>query len=85
MIRFIGSFFGAIFTAVTLGVLFGALTIGAIFWMYSRDLPSHDSLAQYSPPTISVSISMLFRVMSEPFSGGFCKVGLEDRRCLEPD
>lgn len=53
MIRFIGSFFGAIFTAVTLGLLFGALSVGAIFWMYSADLPSHESLAQYTPPTIS--------------------------------
>ena len=53
MVRFIGSFFGAIFTMVTLGLLFGALTIGAIFWMYSSDLPSHESLARYTPPTIS--------------------------------
>lgn len=53
MVRFIGSFFGAIFTAITLGLLFGALTIGAIFWIYSSDLPSHESLAQYTPPTIS--------------------------------
>lgn len=30
-----------------------ALTVGAVFWMYGRDLPSHESLAQYSPPTIS--------------------------------
>lgn len=30
-----------------------ALTVGAIFWMYGRDLPSHESLAQYKPPTIS--------------------------------
>ena len=53
MIRFIGSFFGAIFTALTLGTVFGALTIGGIFYSYSRDLPSHESLAQYTPPTIS--------------------------------
>ena len=53
MIRFVGSFFGAIFTALTLGVLFGALTIGGIFYSYTRDLPSHESLAQYTPPTIS--------------------------------
>ena len=53
MLRFIGSFFGAIFTAVTLGILFAALTVGGIFYMYSRDLPSHESLAQYAPPTIS--------------------------------
>lgn len=30
-----------------------ALTIGAVFWMYGRDLPNHEQLAQYSPPTIS--------------------------------
>jgi len=53
VLRFIGSFFGAIFTMITLGAFFGALTVGAIFWMYSSDLPSHESLAQYTPPTIS--------------------------------
>ena len=53
VLRFIGSFFGAIFTLVTLGILFAALTVGGVFWMYSRDLPSHESLAQYKPPTIS--------------------------------
>ena len=53
MIRFIFSFFGAIFTLVTMGVVMVALTIGGVFWMYSRDLPSHESLAQYKPPTIS--------------------------------
>ncbi|GAA6158304.1 PBP1A family penicillin-binding protein [Ruegeria sp. HU-ET01832] len=53
MIRFIFSIFGAIFSLVTLGVFMAALVIGAIFWMYGRDLPSHESLAQYKPPTIS--------------------------------
>ncbi len=53
MVRFVGSFFGAIFTALTLGTLFAALTIGAVFYGYTRDLPSHESLAQYTPPTIS--------------------------------
>jgi len=53
VLRFVGSFFGAIFTLVTLGLLFVALSIGAVFYMYSRDLPSHESLAQYTPPTIS--------------------------------
>ncbi|KUJ82095.1 penicillin-binding protein 1A [Ruegeria profundi] len=53
MIRFILSFFGAIFSLVTLGIFMAALVIGAIFWMYGRDLPSHESLAQYKPPTIS--------------------------------
>ncbi|SDC88846.1 penicillin-binding protein 1A [Ruegeria marina] len=53
MIRFILSFFGAIFSLVTLGIFMVALTIGGIFWMYGRDLPSHESLAEYKPPTIS--------------------------------
>ena len=38
---------------LTMGIMMVALTIGAIFWMYGRDLPSHESLAQYKPPTIS--------------------------------
>ncbi|WP_170329147.1 penicillin-binding protein 1A [Ruegeria arenilitoris] len=53
MIRFILSVFGAIFSLVTLGIFMAALVVGAIFWMYGRDLPSHESLAQYKPPTIS--------------------------------
>ena len=65
MLRFIGSFFGAIFTAVTLGILFAALSIGGIFYMYSRDLPSHESLAQYTPPTISRIYSGEGRIIDE--------------------
>ncbi|KUJ80788.1 penicillin-binding protein [Ruegeria marisrubri] len=53
MIRFVLSIFGALFSLFTLGVLMVALTIGGVFWIYGRDLPSHESLAQYKPPTIS--------------------------------
>ncbi|WP_432816838.1 penicillin-binding protein 1A [Sulfitobacter sp. JB4-11] len=53
MFRFILSFFGGIFTTLTMGIFMVALTLGAVFWMYGRDLPSHESLAQYTPPTIS--------------------------------
>ncbi|WP_147104383.1 penicillin-binding protein 1A [Tateyamaria sp. syn59] len=53
MFRFILSFFGGIFTTVTMGVAMIALSVGAVFWMYGRDLPSHESLAQYQPATIS--------------------------------
>ena len=53
MLRFILSFFGSIFTLVTLGLAAVALSIGAVFWIYGQDLPSHESLAQYKPPTIS--------------------------------
>ncbi len=53
MLRFILSIFGAVFSTLTLGIGVVALSIGAIFWVYGRDLPSHESLAQYQPPTIS--------------------------------
>ncbi|WP_333685197.1 penicillin-binding protein 1A [Pontibaca methylaminivorans] len=53
MIRFILSIFGAIFSLLTLGVAIIALGLGAVFWIYGRDLPSHESLKQYKPPTIS--------------------------------
>jgi len=48
LFRVILSFFGAIFAWVVTAAFFAALTIGAIFWIYSRDLPSHEQLAQYS-------------------------------------
>ena len=53
MFRFILSFFGGIFTTLTMGIAMIALSVGAVFWMYGRDLPSHESLAQYQPATIS--------------------------------
>jgi penicillin-binding protein 1A len=65
VVRFVGSFFGAIFTALTLGALFAALSVGAVFWMYGRDLPSHESLAQYTPPTISRVYSGEGRIIDE--------------------
>ena len=65
MVRFILSFFGAIFTTITLGLIAAALTIWAVFWMYGRDLPSHASLAQYKPPTISRIYSTEGRIIDE--------------------
>ncbi|EBA09043.1 penicillin-binding protein 1A [Sagittula stellata] len=65
MTRFIFSFFGGIFAVVTMGTMMIALTIGAIFWMYGRDLPSHEHLAQYTPPTISRIYSQEGRVIDE--------------------
>jgi penicillin-binding protein 1A len=53
VLRFILSFFGTIFSWVTTGAFLLALAIGGIFWMYGRDLPNHEALAQYTPPTIS--------------------------------
>ena len=65
MFRFILSFFGGIFTTLTMSIAMVALTIGAIFWMYGRDLPSHESLAQYTPPTISRIYSGQGRLIDE--------------------
>ncbi len=65
MLRFTGSFFGAIFTMVTMGLLFAALTVGGVFYMYSRDLPSHDFLTTYAPKTISRIYSAEGRIMDE--------------------
>ena len=65
MIRFILSTFGGLFSMLTIGALMAALTIGAVFWMYGRDLPSHESLAQYKPPTISRIYSGEGRIVDE--------------------
>ncbi|WP_058314231.1 penicillin-binding protein 1A [Cognatishimia activa] len=53
MIRFVLSFFGSLFTLITMGVALVAISIGAVFYVYGQDLPSTEALAQYSPPTIS--------------------------------
>ena len=53
MVRFVFSFLGTIFSLVTTGMFLAALVVGGVLWMYSRDLPNHETLAQYTPPTIS--------------------------------
>ncbi|KGJ05057.1 penicillin-binding protein 1A [Paracoccus halophilus] len=65
MFRVILSFFGAIFAWIVTGVIFMALIVGAVFWIYSRDLPSHEQLAQYSPKTISRIYSGEGRLIDE--------------------
>jgi membrane carboxypeptidase/penicillin-binding protein len=65
MLRFILSFLGGIFSWVTIALVMFALTVGAIFWMYGRDLPNHEQLAQYAPPTISRIYSGEGRMMDE--------------------
>jgi len=65
VLRFILSIFGWFFSFVTIGAMMAALTIGAIFWMYGRDLPNHEQLAQYAPPTISRIYSGEGRLMDE--------------------
>lgn len=65
MLRAIFTFFGTIFTWITLSLLAVALLVGGVFWAYSRDLPSHEQLAQYSPPTISRVYSGEGRIIDE--------------------
>ncbi|SEK42292.1 penicillin-binding protein 1A [Pacificibacter marinus] len=65
MARFIFSFFGTIFSWITTAAFLGAAVIGGIFWMYGRDLPDHEALAQYTPPTLSRIYSSEGRIIDE--------------------
>jgi penicillin-binding protein 1A len=56
---------GSIFSNITLAVFFGAVSLGGVFWVYSDGLPSHESLAQYAPPTISRIYSGEGRIIDE--------------------
>ena len=65
MLRAILTFFGTLFSLLTLGVMLIALSIGAVFFIYGKDLPSHESLANYTPPTISRIYSGEGRIIDE--------------------
>ena len=65
MIRFVLNFLGALFSFVTTGAIFAALSIGAVFWVFSRDLPSHEQLATYTPKMISRIYSGEGRLIDE--------------------
>ncbi len=65
MLRFLVSSLGGIFSWIVTGIFFAVLTIGAVFWIYSRDLPDHEYLAQYTPKTISRIYSGEGRLMDE--------------------
>ena len=53
ILRILLSFFGSIFSSLSMAILIGFLMLGAIFWIYAEDLPDYEQLAAYSPPTIS--------------------------------
>nr|WP_210528073.1 PBP1A family penicillin-binding protein [Rubellimicrobium arenae] len=59
------SFFGGIFSMLTLGLAMGAITMGAIFFIYGRDLPSIEVLSQYTPRTISRVYSAEGQIIDE--------------------
>jgi penicillin-binding protein 1A len=53
LLRIILSFFGGIFTLLTLGLVMGAIGLGGVLYLFGRDLPSYETLSQYTPKTIS--------------------------------
>ena len=65
MIRFFTSSIGGLFSWLVTAAFFGALVIGAVFFMYSNNLPSHEQLAQYMPKTISRIYSGEGRLIDE--------------------
>ena len=65
MLRFISSFIGGLFTLLTLGLIMGALVVGGVLYMYGRDLPSYETLSQYTPKTISRIYSGEGRIIDE--------------------
>jgi len=65
VLRALLSFFGGIFSFALMAVLFAAMTVGGVIWTYTYDLPSHEQLATYSPPTISRIYSGEGRLIDE--------------------
>jgi penicillin-binding protein 1A len=59
------SLLGTLFSLLTLVVMIGGLTLGAVLHIYGKDLPSHESLATYTPPTISRIYSAEGRIIDE--------------------
>ena len=65
MLRAILSFFGGLFSFAITGLFFAVVAVGGVFWYYSQDLPSHEQLASYAPPTISRIYSGEGRLIDE--------------------
>jgi penicillin-binding protein 1A len=65
VLRAILSFFGGLFSFAITAVFFAVVALGGVFWFYSQDLPSHEQLASYAPPTISRIYSAEGRLIDE--------------------
>lgn len=65
MIRAFLSVLGGLFSFVLMGAVFSALAVGGVIWAYAQDLPSHEQLANYTPPTISRIYSGEGRLIDE--------------------
>jgi penicillin-binding protein 1A len=59
------SIIGGVFSLLTLGLAMAAVTVGAVFYIYGRDLPTYEVLAQYTPKTISRIYSGEGRIIDE--------------------
>jgi len=68
-------FLGFLFSWATIGLIFAAFVLGAVFYMYGRDLPDHEALATYEPKTLS-------RVYSG--QGGLMDEFARERRIFTP-
>ncbi|MEE9455009.1 MAG: penicillin-binding protein 1A [Paracoccaceae bacterium] len=65
MLRAILNIFGFIFSWGVLALIMGGLGLMTLFWIYSQDLPNHEQLATYDPPTLSRIYSGRGIVMDE--------------------
>lgn len=65
MLRAILNFFGFLFSWAVLGMIMGGMGLMTLFWIYSHDLPNHEQLALYEPPTLSRIYSGRGLVMDE--------------------
>ena len=62
---FVINLFGALFSWLVTGLAFAAIAVAGVFWVYSRDLPGYEYLANYTPKTISRIYSGEGRLMDE--------------------
>ena len=65
MLRFVLNIFGAVFSLVTIGAVLGVVAFGGVLYVFSRDLPDHEQLAQYRPATISRIYSVEGRIIDD--------------------
>ncbi|MEL7460870.1 MAG: PBP1A family penicillin-binding protein [Pseudomonadota bacterium] len=65
MLRFFFSTLGGLFSLLTLGIAMVALSVGAVFYVYGRDLPDHEALRQYRPATLSRIYSTEGQIIDE--------------------
>ena len=65
VLRFFLSFIGGIFTMLTLAVFMAVIGLVGVVYLYGRDLPSYETLAQYTPKTISRVYSIEGEIIDE--------------------